>query len=140
MYLSRLQMRGLRASADQPIDLSLPGRFAVLVGANSAGKTTVADAAHLAHTKTFPRLPRISAAALGDGDRFVDAEYRFSDNPADEGPLGRQIQAQSGRNAPGTVAAGWTRTLHRARKIRTKTLAASEHADSFRLIYLPCLA
>jgi hypothetical protein len=34
--------------------------------ANSAGKTTIADAAYLAHTKTFPRLPRPSAAGLGE--------------------------------------------------------------------------
>lgn len=68
---------------------------------------------------------------------FIDVEYRFSDNPVDEGPLGRQIQAR-GRNAPGTVAAGWTKTLHRDQgKIATKTLAGSEHADSFRLTYLP---
>jgi putative ATP-dependent endonuclease of OLD family len=103
--MSRLQVRGLRASADQAIDMSLPGRFAVLVGANSAGKTTVADAAYLAHSKTFPRLPRIPAAALGDGERFIDVEYTFSGDPVDEGPLGRQIQGQSGRSTPGTVAA-----------------------------------
>jgi putative ATP-dependent endonuclease of OLD family len=138
MHLSRLQVRGLRASADTAMDVLLPGRFAVIVGANSAGKTTIADAVYLAHTKTFPRLPRLSAAGLGDGDRFVDIEYRFSDSAADEGPLGRQIQAQSGRNAPGTVAAGWTKTLCRdLGKISTRMLAPSEHADSFRLIYLP---
>jgi putative ATP-dependent endonuclease of the OLD family len=138
VYLSRLQVTGLRASACQVIDISLPGRFAAVVGANSAGKTTIADAAYLVHTKTFPRLPRMSAAALGDGDRLIDVEYRFSADPADEGPLGLQIQAQSGRNAPGTVAAGWTRTLYRdLGKISTKALAPSEHADSFRLIYLP---
>ena len=136
--MSRLQVRGLRASADQAIDMSLPGRFAVLVGANSAGKTTVADAAYLAHSKTFPRLPRIPAAALGDGERFIDVEYTFSGDPAEEGPLGRQIQGQSGRSTPGTVATAWTKTMHRdLGKISTKTLAASEHADSFRLVYLP---
>lgn len=32
MYLSRLLIRGLRASADHEIDVSLPARFAVLVG------------------------------------------------------------------------------------------------------------
>ncbi len=112
--------------------MSLPGRFAVVVGANSAGKTTVADAAYLVHTKTFPRLPRPSAAGLGDGERVVDVEYRYSADEADGGPLGRRIQAQSGRNAPGTVAAGWSRTLHRdLGKISTKALVTNEHADSF---------
>jgi len=68
----------------------------------------------------------------------VDVEYRFADNEADEGPLGRQIQAQSGRNAPGTVAAAWTRSLHRdLGKISARTLVTSEYSDSFRLVYLP---
>lgn len=138
MYLSRLLVRGLRASADREIDVSLPARFAVLIGANSAGKTTVADAAYMAHSRTFPRLPRPSSAGLGDGDRFVEVEYRFADDEADEGPLGRQIQAQSGRNAPGTVAAAWTRSLYRdLGKVSARTVAANEHSDSFRLVYLP---
>src|SRR5580693_3558881 len=80
IYLSRLQVSGLRAYADQPIDVSIPGRFAVLLGANSAGKTTISDAAYLAHRKTFPRLPRPSASGLGGGDRFVDVEYRFAED------------------------------------------------------------
>jgi putative ATP-dependent endonuclease of the OLD family len=138
MHLSRLAVRGLRASAGHEIEVSVPGRFAVLLGANSAGKTTIADAAYLAHAKAFPRLPRPSAAGLGDGDRSVDVEYRFAEDPADEGPLGRQIQAQSGRNAPGTVAAAWTKSLHRELgKIATKSLVPSEHADAFRFVYLP---
>ncbi len=138
VYLSRLLVRGLRASADDKTEVLLPGRFAVVVGANSAGKTTVADAAYLVHTKTFPRLPRPSAAGLGDGERLVEVEYRYSADEADEGPLGRRIQAQSGRNAPGTVAAAWSRTLHRdLGKISTKALATNEHTDSLRLVYLP---
>lgn len=138
MHLSQLRVRGLRASADDELVVSLPGRFAVIVGANSAGKTTVADAAYLAHGKTFPRLPRPSSAGLGAGERYVDVEYRFADDATDEGRLGRQIQSQSGRNVPGTVAAAWTRTLHRdLGAVSARTLAANEHADSFRLVYLP---
>jgi len=41
MHLGRLQLRRLRASAEHMMDVRLPGRFSVLVGANSAGKTTV---------------------------------------------------------------------------------------------------
>jgi len=138
VYLSRLAVRGLRASAGHEIEVSLPGRFAVVLGANSAGKTTVTDAAYLAHGRTFPRLPRPSAAGLGDGDRLVDVEYRFAEDPAGEGPLGRQIQAQSGRNAPGTVAAVWTKSLYRdLGKIATKVLVPSDHINAFRLVYLP---
>ena len=138
MHLSRLRVEGLRASALAPLDVRLPGRFAVLVGANSAGKTTFSDAAYLGHSRVFPRLPPLSSAALGDGSRFVDVEYEFAADPADEGPLGLQIQAQSGRSAPGTVAAAWMRTLYRDMgAVRARMVAPNEHADSFRLVYLP---
>jgi putative ATP-dependent endonuclease of the OLD family len=137
MYLSRLQVSGLRACADQPMDVSIPGRFAVLLGANSAGKTTVSDAAYLAHRKTFPRLPRPSAAGLGQGPRTIAVEYRFASDPAEEGPLGLQIQAQSGQVAPGTVAAAWTAELSRDLGKISASVAASDHAEAIRLIYLP---
>ena len=137
MYLSRLQVSGLRASADQPLDVSVHGRFAVLLGANSAGKTTVSDAAYLVHRKTFPRLPRPSAAGLGPGPRTIAVEYRFEDDPAREGPLGLQIQSQSGHVAPGTVAAAWTAELSRDLGKISASVAASDHAEAIRLIYLP---
>jgi putative ATP-dependent endonuclease of the OLD family len=60
MYLSRLQVRGFRASANQPMDVSLPGRFAVLLGANSAGKTTFTEGTCLAYPKIFPYRARPS--------------------------------------------------------------------------------
>lgn len=138
MHLSRLRIRGLRASANTEIELSLPGRFTVIVGANSAGKTTISEAAYLVHPKNFPRLPRPSSSALGPGERTVEVEYSFAATAADEGPLGRRIQAQSGRNVVGTVATTWSRTLERdLGKIASKSLTTSEHADSFRFIYLP---
>ncbi len=77
MYLSRLTVRGLRASAGPQLEVPIPGRFSVLVGANNAGKTTVCDAAYLGHTAVFPRLPRQNAAGLGSGTRSVDVEYSF---------------------------------------------------------------
>jgi putative ATP-dependent endonuclease of OLD family len=137
MYLSRLQVSGLRAYADQPIDVSIPGRFAVLLGANSAGKTTISDAAYLAHRKTFPRLPRPSAAGLGQGPRTIAVEYRFANDPAEEGPLGLQIQTQRGQVAPGTVAAAWTAELSRDLGKISASVSASDHAEAIRLIYLP---
>ncbi len=109
MYLSRVRVRGLRGAADGDMEIDLPGRFAVLAGANAAGKTTLTDAIYLAHSTRFPQLPRFPAAALGNGDRDVEVEYAFALQGAEEGPLGRQLQAQSGRSAPGTVAAGWTK-------------------------------
>src|SRR5690606_15858021 len=77
VHLSKLTVRGLRSSADHEIEVSLPGRFAVLVGANGSGKTTICDAAYLGHTAVFPRLPRMNAAGLGSGTRSVDLEYSF---------------------------------------------------------------
>lgn len=138
MYLSELTVRGLRAAAEMELQVSMPGRFSVIVGANSAGKSTVADAAYLVHNKTFPRLPRLSAANLGDGDRSIEVEYCFDAEPKQEGPLGRQIQAQSGLVAPGAVAAVWSKTLSRELgTVRAKPLISSDHADAFRLVYLP---
>lgn len=137
MYLSRLRVRGLRGAAGGELELSLPGRFAVLVGANGAGKTTLTDAIYLAHSRRFPRLPPLSATALGDGDRDIEVEYAFESSAADEGPLGLRMQAQSSRSVPGTVAVNWTRTLERSLgTIRTRSLGPGPE-ESLRLVHLP---
>jgi putative ATP-dependent endonuclease of OLD family len=137
VHLSKLAIRGFRASAESEIEVSLPGRFSVLVGANAAGKTTVSDALYLGHGKTFPRLPPPSAATLGIGTRAVDIEYRYADD-GQEGPLGVQIQEQSGQAPPGAVAATLSRALHRdLGAVRSRPGEQSDHADAFRLIYLP---
>lgn len=139
MHLSRVRVRGLRGSADGSLEVQLPGRFAVIAGANGGGKTTLADAIYLAHTKRFPHLPRHSSAALGTGDRDIEVEYRFDSDETREGPLGRQLQAQGGRVAPGTVAAEWARTMHRnLGAISTKTLGPGSDIESQTLlIHLP---
>lgn len=138
MHLSRMRVRGLRAAADGEIELRLPGRFAVLVGANAGGKTTVSDALYLAHAKRFPILPPLSSDALGDSDRDIEVEYLFDSDPAAEGPLGRMLQQQSGRNAPGTLAARWAKTLHRnLGQVRTKLLESSEVEPHTLLVHLP---
>ena len=64
-------------------------------------------------------------------------EYRFEDDPAGEGPLGLQIQSQSGHVAPGTVAAAWMAELSRDLGKISASVAASDHAAAIRLIYLP---
>lgn len=140
MYLSRVHVRGLRGAVDGPLELRLPGRFAVIAGANGGGKTTLADAIYLSHAKRFPHLPRHSAAALGAGDRDIEVEYRFEGDAAAEGPLGRQLQAQGGRSAPGTVAAVWARTLHRdLGSVRAKPIdgRSSELEERTLLVHLP---
>jgi putative ATP-dependent endonuclease of OLD family len=139
VYMSRLTTRGFRASGDEEIDVKVPGRFAALVGANSAGKTTVCDAAYLAHPEKFPRLPRQSAAALGSGTRGIDIEYAYETDPAAEGLLGQHLQAQSGAATPGAMAASWSYTLSRdLGAIRASPfLELPTVARSVRFIYLP---
>lgn len=138
MHLSRLRVRGLRGAADGEFELDLPGRFAVLAGANAAGKTTVSDALYLGHSNRFPHLPRLSAAALGAGDRDLEVEYSFAAPGETEGPLGRQLQAQSSRSVPGTVAANWTKTLHRSLgSITARPLVTSEVEGQTLLVHLP---
>ncbi len=139
MYMSRLTTRGFRASGDEEIDVKIPGRFAALVGANSAGKTTVCDAAYLGHPEKFPRLPRQSAAALGTGTRGIDIEYAYETDPAVEGLLGQHLQAQSGAATPGAMAASWSYALSRdLGTIRASPfLELPTVARSVRFIYLP---
>lgn len=140
MYLSRVRVRGLRGSVDHPIEVSLPGRFSVIAGANGGGKTTFSDAVYLGHPEKFPYLPRHSASALGPGDRDIEMEYKFEADATREGPLGKQLQAQSGRSVPGTIAAEWARTLHRSMgSINTKVLTASTSGveDKILLVHLP---
>ncbi|MDE1671754.1 ATP-dependent nuclease [Nocardia gipuzkoensis] len=139
MRLSRVRIRGLRGAALGSLEIQIPGRFAVIAGTNGGGKTTIAEAVYLSHAKRFPQLPRSSAAALGSGDRDIEVEYRFDDDLFREGPLGRQLQAQGGRNAPGTIAAEWSKTMHRSLgTISTKLLgSASDVEAQTLLIHLP---
>lgn len=140
MHLSKLTVRGFRASAEADIAVSFPGRFSVPVGANAVGKTTVSDALYLGHAKTFPRLPPPSASTLGTrgGTRAVDMEYHYAAAGDQEGPLGLQIQEQTGQASPGAHAATLSRTLYRdLGVVRSRKGEESEHADAFRLVYLP---
>lgn len=67
MHLSRVVVRGFRASAEADLECTFPGRFSVLVGANSSGKTTVSDALYLGH---IPHVPAATSTAVcHSGDR-----------------------------------------------------------------------
>ncbi|WP_353962086.1 MULTISPECIES: AAA family ATPase [unclassified Streptomyces] len=81
MYLSRVSVSGLRASAKDRITCELPGRFSVLIGANGSGKTTLTDALHLAHPSRFPYLPRPSSSALGPAGVPRSIEVAYSPSP-----------------------------------------------------------
>lgn len=136
MYLKRVAVRGFRASAEEEIVCELPGRFSVLVGANNAGKTTVAEALYHGHPEVFPRLPRPTVAALGAvAPREIDIEYNFGPAGDRESAFGAAL---STRFLP---APAWTRRLERSLgRLRPVTLGPPpEGADLTRLIYLPAV-
>jgi putative ATP-dependent endonuclease of OLD family len=139
MYLSKMTVHGMRAGAEGELVVELPGRFSVLAGANSSGKTTFCDAAYLVHPETFPSLPRLSAASLGAGGlRRIDVEYRLEDAGRPEGPLGNQALAFSGSLAAGQVVSSWGHTLTRSLgAIRSHWDVTHDLAEHMRLIYLP---
>lgn len=137
MHLSKVIVRGFRASAHNDIECLFPGRFTVLVGANNVGKTTVCDALYLAHRHVFPRLPRPMSATLGTGDRSIDVEYSFGADPAQEGPLGRDMFTQSGVEATGTAGA-WTYVLSRdLGRVGSQVSVNADLNERVRFIYLP---
>lgn len=139
MHLSRVRVRGLRGAVDGDLELNLPGRFAVIAGANAAGKTTLSDALYLGHGQRFPLLPRHSAAALGPGEREIEVQYRFDAEADKEGPLGQQLRAISGLSAPGGEAAWWVKTLHRnLGTISTRSVGAPHELEPrLLLVHLP---
>ena len=140
VYLSRVRVRGLRGSVDHPLEVSLPGRFTVIAGANGGGKTTFSDAVYLGHpsgSRTCRGTPLRRSGQATATSSLSTSSRRTS---ADEGPLGMQLQAQSGRSVPGTVAADWARTMHRSMgAINTKVLTASTSGveDKILLVHLP---
>ncbi|MEV0302073.1 ATP-dependent nuclease [Streptomyces prasinus] len=140
MHLSRVEVKGLRASAESEIVCDLPGRFSVLIGANGVGKTTVADALYLAHPSRFPSLPRPSATALGGGERSITVQYTLDADPHTEGDLGRQLHAIH-HGPPGTVAQRWstnlTRSLGSIQAQAGQRQGPLDTLDPFKLLYLP---
>lgn len=94
MYLSDILVEGYRASCRGPIKCELPGRFAVLAGANSSGKTTVTEAILLAHPDVFPHFPRPRANRLAraGNNRKISVQYQFED--PENSPLGQALEGQ----------------------------------------------
>lgn len=140
MHLSSLSIRGFRGADDnEPLVVGIPGRFSVLIGANGSGKTTVCDAAVLAHAPAvFPRGVSVSAAALGPRPRWVRVGYSYEPQGRPEGPLGTMLQLQSGHHVPGGSAGEWERDLSR----RLGSVSAgppSQDAllEHLRFVYLP---
>jgi putative ATP-dependent endonuclease of the OLD family len=131
LYLSTVTVKGFRAGAARDLTCLFPRRFAVLLGPNNAGKTTVCDALYLAHPHVFPQLRRASAAVLGDPPREIDVAFEFGGGGA-EGPLGESLIARS--QAPPR----WSRRLERSLgNVRAVGIEDAHHVDETRLIYLP---
>lgn len=132
MHVRRVAIRGFRSSATGEVVCEFPGRFALLIGSNNAGKTTVAEGLYLAHPHRFPQLPRPSVAVLGPTPRDVVVDYAF-DVPEVDGTLGKSLQDRA------LPAPSWTRELERdLGQVRARTIAPEpEGFDCLRLIYLP---
>jgi hypothetical protein len=110
MRMSKVEVQGYRGSAAQPIEVEIPGRFALLIGANAVGKTTLSDGLYMVHGNHFPRLPRPSSANLGDPAAHPRSR-----------PNGRRWQWRSGMRGgccPHSAHAGWpgSRSSPRQRK------------------------
>lgn len=133
MYLKQVSIHGFRAAADDQLVCELPGRFSIILGANNAGKTTVADALYLGHPHNFPQLGRPTAATLSvAAPREIDIEYAFGPTGDPESSLGESLLAQ------GVPAPRWVRQLERSLGHVRPVLVGGPvpGADDIRLIYL----
>jgi len=110
-----------------------PGRFSLLLGANNAGKTTIADALYLAHPRTFPQITRPTVAVLGPTPREIDVAFQFAPAGEPESALGKGLSAAT------SPAPSWTRTLERnLGQVRARQVGMEpEGMANLRLIYLP---
>ena len=132
MFLKSVTVRGFRAAGASEITCTLPGRFALLVGANNAGKTTVCEALYLAHKHRFPQLKRPSAASLGPrGEaRELAVDFAFDPDLGTEGPLGLYLRGEC------VAAPAFTKTLTRSLG-RVRVEGGDEGTERLRVIYLP---
>lgn len=134
MYLSEIVVDGFRAASKGPLHCYLPGRFSVLVGANSTGKSTVSDSIAIAHTDVFPWKPRSSSAALTrEGRRTIDVTYDYEE--------AETLRIWDQRRAQGIPPPTWTRRLRSSMGVvRSDVDAAPEAREVFAnlpVMYLP---
>lgn len=110
--VSQISVRGFRGSATGLVRCEFPTRFSILIGANNVGKSTISDALYLSHSHRFPRLRPPTSETLGPSPRSIEVVYAFDDDPAEEGPLGRQLRHEAGYEITGE-ASRWSTTLER---------------------------
>jgi putative ATP-dependent endonuclease of OLD family len=104
MHLEQVIVHGLRAASEAPYKVEVPGRFAVVAGANAGGKSTLVDAIVLAHHDVFPFAPRPPSAVLSQAVATRTIEVAYTLPAADPSPLGDMLRAQG-------AAPTWTTTL-----------------------------
>lgn len=128
MHLNTIAIRGFRAAAgvDDGIVCEFPGRFAVLAGANGAGKTTISDALYLAHRNRFPSIPHPPGTALGTAPHTIEVRYR---QDAESNSIQKRLNGL--RLSSKLESYGG--------RIRTRRAADDDSAtrDATQLIYLP---
>ncbi len=91
MFLKSVKVHGFRAASEVPLECIFPGRFSVLAGPNSAGKSTIVDSILLAHRDVFPYVGLRRSDLLSDAVplRTIDIKYSIDDD--DKSPLGREL-------------------------------------------------
>lgn len=135
MYLSQVKIRGYRAAASDEISVNLPGRFALIMGANGAGKTTINEAIAIAHPRVFPKFGAVDATALGPAPRHVQVRYEYESDDALEGVYAQQ------RKERGVPAPEWTRNIDRYLGLVKpgKIDGNLDDVNAMRLVYLPAV-
>lgn len=121
MFLKRVEVHGFRAADSAPLVCDFPGRFAVLLGANSTGKSTICDAVTLAHPDVFPWAPRATTAALSSTvtERLVTIEYGYE--PVEE------VRTWEMRRAQHLDAPKWTKRLRPSLgRVRSENVESNE--------------
>lgn len=129
MHLERVVVHGLRAASEIPYEVELPGRFAVVAGANAGGKSTLVDAIVLAHHDVFPFTPRPSSAVLSRTVATRTIEVAYSLSPADPSPLGDMLSAQG-------TAPTWVTTLTPSMGRVSSSSAQELRAGQLPVLYL----
>ncbi|HQZ33354.1 MAG TPA: AAA family ATPase [Ilumatobacteraceae bacterium] len=119
VFLKQVVVHGFRAADQEQLACDFPGRFAVLLGANSTGKSTICDAITLTHSDVFPWAAKPTTAALSAtvSERLITIEYGYE-------PV-EVVRTWDMRRAQHLEAPKWTRRLRPSLgRIR------SEHVES----------
>lgn len=129
MHIDRVNVHGFRAASSSPLECQIPGRFSVLAGANSSGKSTVADSILLAHRDVFPYTPRPSRATLSSTVSSRTIEISYAVEPGDPSPLGSLLATQG-------VVPSWTTELTSSMGRVATSHSESQAAGQLPILYL----